>query len=124
MCHFNLFVLVFGPRPLPIVTMLIFLFNLVHYLNTQWAFARKEFEYGQRPTKPDLTYSEVNNRMQRSLDLNLLTKFDNTMIVMGTQIGHLSMTCGNIEHLMAKLEQTEFCQLSQEAPSIYYTVYF
>ena len=47
-----------------IVKVLIFLFKLMNPPDIQRAFATKEFEYGQRPTKPDLTYSEGNNRMQ------------------------------------------------------------
>ena len=46
-------------------------------------FATKNFEYGRRPTKPDLSYCEVYSQMWKCVDNNPYKNYFDTVIVLG-----------------------------------------
>ena len=72
----------------------------------------KDLLYGKKPTKPDVTFEEVNARLRQCKNLDPWNNYEDLVRVLGFQLGLFSMSRGNVEHHLMKWCQFRFGRLS------------
>ena len=61
-------------------------------------FGKDNLEYGRRPTKPTLSFEEVNNRLRNCGNIYPFSNFSDLQCVVLTQLGLFYWICGQSEH--------------------------